>query len=148
MAIWVGVAAALLAFAAMEALSWAVHKYVLHGPLWVIHQTHHRPGRGFFEANDLVSLFFALVGGFSLYWGLKQGINWLAGVGIGVSAYGTLYFILHDVAIHGRLRWRWLQRLPALRRLRRAHLLHHKSTERQPGRAFGLLYVKKSVITN
>jgi len=47
-----------LGFAAMELAGWFIHKYLMHGPLWIIHKTHHRPSHSFFEWNDLFSVLF------------------------------------------------------------------------------------------
>lgn len=46
-----------LGFAAMELSGWFIHKYVMHGPLWMIHKTHHQHSKSFFEWNDLFSLY-------------------------------------------------------------------------------------------
>jgi len=47
------------AFAGMEAFAWFTHKYVMHGFLWVWHESHHRPRTGMFELNDLFAVVFA-----------------------------------------------------------------------------------------
>ena len=46
----------LASFAGMELVAWALHKYILHTFLWVIHESHHIPRNGTFEKNDLVAL--------------------------------------------------------------------------------------------
>ena len=43
---------------AMECISWAMHKFLFHGPLWFIHKSHHQERGGFFEWNDVFSLLF------------------------------------------------------------------------------------------
>lgn len=48
-------------FIGIELFSIFFHKYVLHGPLWFIHKTHHKPQAKGLEWNDLVSLSFAIV---------------------------------------------------------------------------------------
>ena len=50
----------LSAFAAMEGIAYLMHKYLMHGALWVLHESHHRPRQGVFERNDLFGVFFAL----------------------------------------------------------------------------------------
>ena len=137
--------AAMAGFVGMEAFSWAFHKYLMHGVLWHIHQTHHRPGKGFFELNDLFSLMFGTGAALAIYFGLATGQLALAGVGMGVTGYGLTYFVLHDIAIHGRLPNRYWQRLPAIARIRRAHKIHHKQLAKDNSRAFGLLFVSDSV---
>ena len=40
-------------FFGMEAVAWTAHKYLMHGPLWMLHADHHLKGEdGFFERND------------------------------------------------------------------------------------------------
>ncbi len=141
---WVfGICILVVMVVAMEAFAWCMHKYVLHGPLWFLHQTHHKPQAGFFEANDIVSLFYGILSaalivygdttptviGFVAFWG-----------GVGIAVYGVLYFFLHDVVIHQRVRFRYRFRNGYLLRLIRAHKKHHKHLSRTSSEAFGFLY--------
>jgi beta-carotene 3-hydroxylase len=41
-----------ITFFIMEAITWATHKYIMHGLLWYLHKDHHKPRPGFFEKND------------------------------------------------------------------------------------------------
>ncbi len=136
---------AIVGFFGMEAFSWAFHKYVMHGPLWHIHKTHHQHSKSFFEWNDVFSLIFGGSAALAIYLGLASGNYALAGVGLGVTAYGMVYFVLHDVAIHNRIKSRFWSRLPLFGRIRRAHKIHHRYLAKQPSRSFGLLFVRKSV---
>jgi beta-carotene 3-hydroxylase len=45
--------------AAMEAVAYAVHRWIMHGPGWFLHKSHHEPS-GPLEANDLYGLIFAI----------------------------------------------------------------------------------------
>ena len=47
-------------FALMEGVTWATHKYVMHGFLWYLHEDHHKKGPGFFEKNDAFFVIFAI----------------------------------------------------------------------------------------
>lgn len=134
-------AAALVAatVVAMEGLAWLVHKYLLHGPLWFLHQTHHQPRKGWWEANDWVAVAYAALSAGLVVWGDVRG-HWLFWVGVGIIAYGLLYFTLHDVIVHQRLRFRYRFRHPYLLRVIRAHKIHHKNLGREGGEAFGFLY--------
>ena len=38
---------------AMEFAAWALHKYVMHGFLWNLHEDHHLPYTTPFQKNDL-----------------------------------------------------------------------------------------------
>jgi beta-carotene 3-hydroxylase len=122
----------------MEGAAWAMHKYILHGPLWFIHASHHRPQSGPFEWNDLIGVAYALVSLVLCVYGGHSGSLWL-GVGIGIALYGVFYFTLHDVLTHQRIRTR-VRPTGYLARLVRAHKLHHKTLGRDGSRAFGFLY--------
>ena len=123
-------------FALMEVAAWAMHKYVLHGPLWYLHRSHHEPASGPWERNDLVVVFYALISAGACI----AGGAWL-GVGLGIALYGTVYFILHDVMIHRRLRWLGKPAGRYLRAMTIAHRSHHATRGREGARAFGMLWV-------
>ncbi|MCJ8209374.1 sterol desaturase family protein [Mucilaginibacter sp. RS28] len=134
----------LLTIAGMELLSWAMHKYLFHGPLWFIHKTHHEQRNGWFELNDVFSILFA---GLSL-WLMWEGHfeqDYRLFIGIGISIYGTIYFIFHDWFIHNRFKpFKTNNRY--LLNIRRAHKMHHKSTEKWPSEEFGLLVASKKYL--
>ncbi len=130
----------LLTFALMEVAAWAMHKYVLHGPLWHLHRSHHEPDPdSAFERNDLVILLYAAISAAACV----VGGAWL-GVGLGIALYGTVYFFVHDVLIHRRLRW--FRKPPGayLRAVDIAHKTHHATRGRDGARAFGMLWVSAS----
>jgi len=127
--------------AGMEAFSWFIHKYLFHGPLWFIHKSHHQQRSGWFEFNDIFSLLFA---GISVYlmWMGRIDLDIKFWVGIGITVYGIIYFIFHDWFIHNRLKSFKTQN-GYLLGIRRAHKIHHKSTEKNPSEEFGLLLASK-----
>ncbi|MBS1654906.1 MAG: carotene hydroxylase, partial [Bacteroidetes bacterium] len=43
----------IVTFIIMEAITWATHKWVMHGFLWYLHKDHHQVRPGVFEKNDL-----------------------------------------------------------------------------------------------
>jgi len=131
----------LLTIALMEALSWAMHKYLFHGPLWFIHKTHHQQRHGWFELNDLFSIGFAALA-LWLMWAGHITLDYRFWIGTGISAYGTIYFIFHDWFIHNRFK-AFKSSNRYLAGIRRAHKIHHKSTEKNPSEEFGLLVVGK-----
>ncbi|MGB3618584.1 MAG: fatty acid hydroxylase [Catalinimonas sp.] len=141
-----GVTMIALGFVGMELASWAIHRYLMHGPLWFIHQTHHAPGRPpRWEWNDVFTLFF---GGVAVVLIVLGSGTWDARfwLGVGIALYGTVYFVVHDLFIHRRLpKWAWRSENPYLRRLYRGHQMHHQSRERLPSRAYGLLWVRNTV---
>jgi beta-carotene 3-hydroxylase len=136
-----GLFTAIGSFVLMEVISWAMHKYLMHGPLWRIHKTHHVHGKGFFELNDLFSLFFGSIAVALIVLGLEHNNPYALGAGIGVSVYGLTYFVLHDVLIHRRIKALGRFQNPYLKALADAHRDHHRTRERDGAVVFGLLWV-------
>jgi beta-carotene 3-hydroxylase len=139
--ILVDIALVLLTIAGMEVISWAMHKYLFHGPLWFIHKTHHQERHSWFELNDIFSILF---GGLSLWlmWLGHLTQDYRLWIGIGISAYGGIYFIFHDWFIHNRFKsFKTTNRY--LLGIRRAHKIHHKFAEKWPSKEFGLLWASK-----
>jgi beta-carotene 3-hydroxylase len=114
------------AFVAMEGVSYAAHRWVMHGAAMVWHRSHHAPPTGELEANDLFPVCFSAVG--VLLFALPA-LGWapdLWWVGVGVAAYGVTYLFVHEVYIHRRLPVR-VPRLAYLEWLRESHRAHHLS---------------------
>ena len=65
---------------------------------------------------------------------------------LGIAAYGTVYFFVHDVLIHGRLRFWKKSQNTYLRALNMAHKTHHKTNGRDGSAEFGLLLVSPKYI--
>lgn len=136
---WLLVAA--LAFLFMEGLAWVAHRYVMHGWGWRWHRSHHEPGRRMLEANDGFSVIgAALAIGLFLLAG-KLASPLLQAAAIGVTAYGVVYWLVHDGLVHQRWPWRWSPRSGYLRRLVQAHRLHHAVRTREGALSFGFLIV-------
>ncbi len=122
----------------MEVVAWAVHKYIMHGPGWGWHRSHHVEHEGTLEKNDLYAVLFA---GLALLLVLfSPGRGPLYWVGIGMSVYGALYFFVHDGLVHQRWPFRYVPRNGYLKRLVQAHRLHHAVEGREGGVSFGFLY--------
>jgi beta-carotene 3-hydroxylase len=136
--LWINVLAFLATYFAMEGVAWATHKYVMHGFLWVLHESHHKPRHGIFERNDFFFLFYASIAMVLMYFGWEQ-MDYRFWMGLGVTAYGFTYFMLHDVFIHRR--GKWLDKLDNryFRAMRKAHKVHHKKLGKGDGEEFGLL---------
>ena len=86
----------------MEGVAWGMHKYVMHGLFWNLHEDHHVRDNhdSFLERNDSFFVFFAIISitAFSL-WSIF-GWQISLGIGIGVLIYGVIYFVIHDLFIH------------------------------------------------
>jgi beta-carotene 3-hydroxylase len=137
---WLSVAVA--GFVAMEGVAWLSHRYVMHGWGWGWHRSHHEPGEGWFERNDL----FALVGvalsiGLFLLAGPLQS-PMLQALAAGITAYGLLYAFVHDGLVHQRWPFRYVPRNAYLRRLVQAHRLHHAVRTREGAVSYGFLFAR------
>jgi len=130
-------------FAIMEFMAWFIHKYIMHGVLWVLHKDHHHKDHGsWFERNDTFFLFFAGLSMFFLMF--AKDYFWLATpIGLGILAYGIAYFVVHDIFIHQRFKWLRNIDNAYARGVRRAHKIHHKHLGKEKGENFGMLVVPK-----
>ena len=129
----------LITFFGMEAWAWFSHKYLLHGPLWFLHKSHHTPRSSWWEANDLVSLLYGILAAAAIIYGSQGHALWM-GIGIGIALYGILYFVFHDIIIHRRVKIKFKSKSAYVQRLIRAHKIHHKHQEKEDSEAFGFLY--------
>jgi len=135
---WLGILVVILTVAVMEFVAWWTHKYVMHGWGWGWHKSHHEPHDGTFELNDLYAVFFAAIA-IGLFW-FGQERPLLTWLGIGVTAYGILYFIAHDGLVHKRWPFTYIPRKGYLKRLYQAHRLHHAVEGREGCVSFGFIY--------
>ena len=126
---------------AMEGFAYATHRWVMHGPGWFLHRSHHEPRNGNWELNDLYAVIFAipsfvlLLGGMQLGW--WPGFTW---IGAGIAAYGAIYFGFHDVSVHRRVGHRYVPRSPYMKRIIQAHRLHHAVETKHGTVSFGFLW--------
>jgi len=140
----IGLLLFLATVAAMEGFAYAMHRWVMHGPGWVLHASHHRPRIGPFELNDLYAVIFALpsivllAGG--VRWGWWPGSTW---IGAGIAAYGAIYFGFHDWIVHKRLPHRYVARSRYMKRIVQAHRLHHVVETKTGTVSFGFLWAPK-----
>lgn len=146
--VWIasGVPVALL----MEPWAALLHGRVWHGALWRLHRSHHGHRTGRFEANDVLSGSHAPGAVALILYGCvgEPGIprEVAFGAGLGMSAFGLAYVVVHDGFAHGRLPVSFLGRIPWLRRVREAHLVHHRGGERGPyGLFLGPRVLERSV---
>jgi beta-carotene 3-hydroxylase len=129
--------------AAMELVAWAVHKWVMHGLLWVLHEDHHRPHKGLFEKNDLFVLFFAGVSFGLIFGGASTGLWGVFWFGLGTALYGILYTIFHDVLFHKRIKMK-APKWAYLKRIVNAHRVHHSGRDDQRNaKAYGFLWASR-----
>ena len=127
------------AFAGMEGFAWFTHKYVMHGFLWVWHESHHRPRTGAFELNDLFAVVFATPAIAAIYAGV-HGVHWLLPIGLGITAYGAFYSMFHDGLVHKRYPTPLNAKSRFWKRLIQAHRIHHAINTKQGCVSFGFLF--------
>ena len=130
--------------AGMEGVAYVAHRWVMHGPGWFLHASHHRARPGIWELNDLYAVIFAvpsfvlLLGGVQLGW--WAGFTW---IGAGIAAYGAIYFGFHDVIVHKRLDHTYLPRSSYMKRIVQAHRLHHVVETKAGTVSFGFLWAPR-----
>lgn len=130
----------LVTVAGMEGFAYVMHRWVMHGPGWVLHASHHRPRTGRWELNDLYFLIFALPSILLLLGGVQWGWGgWATAMGAGIAAYGAIYLGFHDVIVHRRIAHRHVPRTAYMKRIVQAHRLHHVVETRQGNVSFGFL---------
>ncbi len=130
-----------LVFLLMECATWCIHKYVMHGFLWVLHRDHHdHSNDGPFERNDWFFVIFSLPAITLMYAGAKANFDFMFYIGIGITLYGISYFFVHDIFIHQRIRLFKDTTNSYLLSIRRAHKQHHKHTTKGNGECFGFLW--------
>lgn len=122
-------------FLAMEPLTYAAHRWVMHGAGWVLHRSHHRASVAALEANDAFPVMFASATMAAMALGSRRSsLRPLVPMGVGVTLYGAAYGFVHDVYIHARLGR--LPKMAPLERLKDAHRIHHV----WKGEPFGMLF--------
>ncbi|MBN8831850.1 MAG: sterol desaturase family protein [Sphingomonadales bacterium] len=130
----------ILTVALMEGFAYVMHRWVMHGPGWFLHASHHRPRTGMWELNDLYFVIFAapsillLLGGVQWGWG-----DWATAAGAGIAAYGAIYLGFHDIIVHRRLAHHYVPRSAYMKRIVQAHRLHHVVETREGNVSFGFL---------
>lgn len=127
----------------MEGVTWLTHRFVMHGFLWNLHEDHHnKSSHSFFEKNDYFFVIFAIPSMILIITGsLIPAFGYLFYIGIGISAYGLAYFLVHEIFIHQRVKIFTHSNNFYLRAIRKAHKMHHKHLRKEEGECFGMLWV-------
>lgn len=131
----------ILTFLSMEFVAWFVHKFIMHGLLWVLHKDHHQPHQNKFERNDLFFLVFAIPSIFLMWYSVTANISSYFYIGFGILLYGIAYFVIHEVFIHQRIKfWKYSNHF-YFKAIRKAHKIHHKESNKNGAVNFGMLIV-------
>lgn len=130
-------------FLGMEVFAWVMHRYVMHGWLWSWHRSHHEPREGAFELNDLFAVVFALPAIVLIAIGTWSNV-WALPVGLGITAYGAVYFYFHDGLVHRRFPTGFDGRSGFWQRRIQAHRLHHAIHTKHGCVSYGFLWVRSA----
>jgi len=124
-----------------EFVAWFTHKYVMHGFLWIWHESHHTVHDHVLEKNDWFAVVFSIPSIGLFYFGTIVASNpYLVAVGLGIFLYGVFYLVFHDIIVHQRIRWRPSRRSKYLQRMIQAHYVHHGKHTKEGCEAFGFLF--------
>ena len=141
MSIIQSIAIILIVFCIMEFISWATHKYIMHGFLWVLHKDHHVVNKdNVFQKNDFFFLIFAIPSIILIFIGYKD-LTYHLFIGIGIALYGLAYFLVHEIIIHRRLPPPSKTKSRYIKAIRKAHKIHHKNLNKHHCVNFGMLIV-------
>jgi beta-carotene 3-hydroxylase len=146
----IGILILITTFFLMEFIAWFTHKYIMHGFLWILHKDHHVQPKGFFQKNDTFFLIFAVPSWLFIMFGMMYGINIMVWIGFGIMLYGIAYFLFHEVLIHQRMKklrkilFKNLEN-KYLKSVIKAHHIHHKYLDKNPGESYGMLIIPKNI---
>lgn len=132
-----------IVFFFMEFVAWFLHKYVMHGFGWFLHEDHHRYTKGKFEKNDVFGLIFSIVSFLFIFTGWLDGYDFKFAIGIGIMSYGIAYFLVHDVFFHRRVKLKYKPKSRYMKRVLHAHSIHHQKSSPHSGVNFGFIYASK-----
>ncbi|MEQ9466289.1 MAG: sterol desaturase family protein [Ekhidna sp.] len=129
----------------MEGVAWFTHKYIMHGFLWSWHRSHHKVHDHALEMNDLFAVVFSIPSILTIYFGYHNYADlwWLLYIGIGILCYGIFYFIFHDIIVHRRIKIPFKAKSQYMKRIMKAHYVHHEKHTKEDAEAFGFLYAPK-----
>lgn len=119
---------------------WA-HKALWHDfqPGWAIHESHHKPRIGPFEANDIFAVINAAPAIALTAYGFFTPSEWggvCFGLGMGMTVFGIAYMFVHDGLVHKRFPVGPIAQVPQLKRIAIAHRIHH--TDKYGGLPYGM----------
>ena len=141
---WTEIIIVIGTFLFMEFVAWFTHKYIMHGFLWSWHKSHHHLHPHPLERNDLFALVFSIPSIALIVLGYElSDFAILRYFGFGVMSYGIFYFIFHDIIVHRRIKIPFQAKSNYMRRIMRAHYIHHTVHTKRGAEAFGFLYAPK-----
>ncbi len=126
----------------MEIIAILSHKYIMHGPGWFLHKSHHDKNKESFELNDYYFIFFSLPSIIGIILGILNNNPILLSFGIGILCYGLIYIFLHDIMVHKRFGLSIKPKSKYLRKIIKSHLIHHSNKKKDGATNFGFISYK------
>ena len=126
----------------MECIAILSHKYIMHGPGWFLHKSHHTKNTSFFELNDYYFIIFSLPSILNIVLGILNNNPILLSIGLGILAYGLIYICLHDIMVHKRLGFSIKPTNKYLMKIKHSHLKHHSNKTKNGATNFGFITYK------
>ena len=126
----------------MEIIAILTHKYIMHGPGWFLHKSHHSKNKNRIELNDMYFFIFSMPSIICIVWGFLKDSPVLLSVGIGILFYGLIYVLLHDILVHRRFSIKIPINNRYLKKIQKSHLKHHSVKTKDGASNFGFIYFK------
>ncbi len=129
----------------MEVIAIFTHKYIMHGPGWFLHKSHHinyLNNKRKFELNDIYFIFFSSPSIICMIYGFYYNNDIVFTIGVGISMYGLIYVFLHDVMVHQRFGIKIKINNSYFKKIKKAHLKHHSIKKKNGATNFGFITYK------
>lgn len=124
----------------MEFVAIFSHKYIMHGPGWIFHKSHHiNKNKHKFELNDYYFLFFSSPSILCFVFGFIKWNPILISIGFGILCYGLIYILLHDLMVHKRFGFKLKFTNSYLAKVKKSHLKHHACRNKDGATNFGFI---------
>ncbi len=126
----------------MEIFAIFAHKYIMHGPGWFLHKSHHVKNNNKTELNDLYFVIFSLPSIYFIIKGILIENYIFLSIGIGILFYGIIYILLHDIFVHKRFGFNINFKNSIFKKIKVSHRKHHNSRTKDNCTNFGFIYYK------
>ena len=135
----------LLSILFMEIIAIFTHKYIMHGPGWFLHKSHHinyLNNKNKYELNDIYFIFFSSPSIICIMYGFYNNNYIILTIGIGILIYGLIYIFLHDLMVHQRFGVKMKIQNSYFKKIKKAHLKHHSTKHKDGATNFGFITYK------
>ncbi len=129
----------------MELFAVLTHKYIMHGPGWFLHKSHHinkvhKSSK--FELNDVYFIIFSIPSIVSIIYGFLVVNYFLLSIGFGILIYGFIYILFHDIIVHKRFGFKFKIKGVYAKKVISSHMKHHACKSKKGATNFGFLSYK------